>query len=74
MFGSIGWQEIILIILIILLLFGASRIPEVMKSLGKGVREFKKAIKGIESEVDEKEEPSTKDVGSPKDEKDTKES
>ena len=60
MFGSIGWQEIILIILIILLLFGARRIPEVMKSLGKGVREFKKAIKGIESEVEDKDEKEEK--------------
>ena len=60
MFGSIGWQEIILIIIIILLLFGARRIPEVMKSLGKGVREFKKAIKGIESEVEDKDEKEEK--------------
>jgi sec-independent protein translocase protein TatA len=52
MFG-IGWQEILLILVIVLLLFGARRIPEVMKSLGKGVREFKKGIKEVTGEDDE---------------------
>jgi len=50
MFG-IGWQEILLIALIVLLLFGAKRIPEVMRSVGKGIRELKKGMKDIESEV-----------------------
>jgi sec-independent protein translocase protein TatA len=43
MFG-VGWQEILLIVLIVLLLFGAKRIPEVMRSIGKGVRELKKGM------------------------------
>jgi sec-independent protein translocase protein TatA len=62
MFG-IGWGEILIIVLIVLLLFGASRIPEVMKSLGKGVREFKKGMKdiGTEAEEDEKSEPKEKE-------------
>jgi sec-independent protein translocase protein TatA len=51
MFGHFGWQEILLILLIIILLFGATRIPSIMKSMGKGVREFKK---GISAEDDEK--------------------
>jgi len=50
MFG-IGWQEILLIALIVLLLFGARKIPEMMRSLGKGIRELKKGMKDIESEV-----------------------
>jgi sec-independent protein translocase protein TatA len=50
MFG-IGWQEILLIALIVLLLFGAKKIPEVMRSVGKGIRELKKGMKDIESEV-----------------------
>jgi len=48
MFG-IGWQEILLIIVIVLLLFGAKRIPEVMRSIGKGVRELKQGMKDIDS-------------------------
>ncbi len=51
--GNIGFREILIIILIVLLLFGARRIPEVMKAFGKGVKEFKKAAKEIESSVDE---------------------
>jgi sec-independent protein translocase protein TatA len=50
MFG-IGWQEILLIALIVLLLFGAKKIPEVMRSVGKGIRELKKGMKDIEAEV-----------------------
>ena len=40
MFGQIGMQEIILILFILLLLFGAKRLPELGQSLGKGIREF----------------------------------
>lgn len=60
MFG-IGWQEILLIALIVLLLFGARRIPEVMKSIGKGIRELKKGMKEIETEV--KDDGDKKDPG-----------
>ncbi|HPD34021.1 MAG TPA: twin-arginine translocase TatA/TatE family subunit [Bacteroidota bacterium] len=42
--SSIGWGEILIIALIILLLFGARKIPEMMKSLGSGIKEFKKAV------------------------------
>jgi sec-independent protein translocase protein TatA len=44
--GRIGTFEIILIILVIVLLFGARRIPDLMRSLGSGVREFKKGARG----------------------------
>lgn len=50
MFGSFGWQEILLILLIIIVLFGASRIPEIMKSMGKGVKAFKKGISDDDEE------------------------
>ncbi|NQU10098.1 twin-arginine translocase TatA/TatE family subunit [bacterium] len=46
------WMWTIVIVLIVLLLFGARRIPEVMKSLGQGVKEFKKAAKEIQADVD----------------------
>jgi sec-independent protein translocase protein TatA len=52
--GRIGTFEIILIILVIVLLFGARRIPELMRSLGSGVREFKKGARGEPSEEDSK--------------------
>ena len=43
-----GWVEIVLIVVIVLLLFGAKRIPELMKGLGRGAREFKEGLKGDE--------------------------
>ena len=49
--GFLGPQEIILIVLALLLLFGGRKIPELMKGLGKGMKEFKKA----KSEMDEEE-------------------
>ena len=51
MFG-IGTQEIIFIVLIVLLFFGGKKIPELMKGLGKGVRSFKEGIKGVENDLD----------------------
>jgi sec-independent protein translocase protein TatA len=50
MFG-LGTSEIILIALVILVLFGSKKIPEMMQGLGKGIREFKKASKDIEEEI-----------------------
>ena len=43
---TIGWGEILLIALIILLLFGARKIPELMQSLGKGMKSFKDGMNG----------------------------
>ena len=50
MFG-LGTPEIILIAIVILVLFGAKKIPELMQGLGKGVREFKKASSGVENDI-----------------------
>jgi sec-independent protein translocase protein TatA len=44
--GMIGWPQILLILAIVILLFGGKKIPELMKGLGKGVKEFKDASKG----------------------------
>lgn len=49
--GIIGGSEIIVILLIVLVLFGGKKIPELMKGLGKGVKEYKKAMNGVEEEV-----------------------
>ncbi|HEY7472843.1 MAG TPA: twin-arginine translocase TatA/TatE family subunit [Gemmatimonadota bacterium] len=53
MFGQIGMQEIILILFILLLLFGARRLPELGQSLGKGIREFKRGLNEIKEDLDE---------------------
>ena len=50
MFG-LGMQEVLVIALIILLLFGGAKIPELMKGLGKGVKSFKDGMKEIDDEV-----------------------
>ena len=51
LFLGMGWQEIMLLVLVILLFFGAKRIPELARGLGKGIREFKDASKEIKSEI-----------------------
>lgn len=51
MFGNLGAGEIMIIVLVILLLFGAKKIPELAQGLGKGMREFKKSLKDVEDEI-----------------------
>ncbi|OGU77782.1 MAG: preprotein translocase subunit TatA [Ignavibacteria bacterium RBG_16_34_14] len=51
MFGNLGAGEIILIVLVILLLFGAKKIPELARGLGKGMSEFKKGLKDVENDI-----------------------
>jgi sec-independent protein translocase protein TatA len=50
--GFLGPQEIILIVLALLLLFGGRKIPELMKGLGKGMKEFKKAKEEMDDDED----------------------
>ena len=52
-FGSIGMPELLIILLVVLLLFGAKRLPELARGLGKGIREFKDATKNVEKEFKE---------------------
>lgn len=49
--SGLGFNEILLIGLVVLVFFGAKKIPEFMKGLGKGVREFKSGIKDVQDEV-----------------------
>lgn len=49
--GSLGTGEIIVIVLVVLLLFGGKKIPELMKGVGKGVKSFKDGINGLEDEI-----------------------
>jgi len=52
MFGNLGFPEILIIMVIVLLLFGAKRIPEIAGSMGKGIKEFKKNINDATREID----------------------
>lgn len=51
LFMGLGMQEILVIFIIILLLFGGKKIPELMKGAGKGVKAFKDGMKGIEDDL-----------------------
>lgn len=53
LFGSLGFWEIALIVLVVLLLFGGKKIPELMRGLGKGVKSFKEGMKDVEDDVKE---------------------
>ena len=53
LFGSLGFWEIGLIVLVVLVLFGGKKIPELMRGLGKGVKSFKEGMKDVEDDVKE---------------------
>lgn len=55
---NVGWTEGLIVVGILVLLFGARKLPELGKSLGEGIKEFKKASKNITSDVDDTEQPS----------------
>jgi len=50
----IGWPQIVLIVVIVLILFGGKKLPELMKGLGKGMKEFKDATKEVNDDNKEK--------------------
>ena len=49
--GNIGTGEIVIIAIVVLLLFGGKKIPELMKGIGKGVKNFKDGVKGLEDDI-----------------------
>lgn len=51
MFGNLGTTEILLILLFILIFFGAKKIPDLAQGLGKGIREFRKAARDIQEDI-----------------------
>ncbi|MCM1531367.1 MAG: twin-arginine translocase TatA/TatE family subunit [Bacteroides sp.] len=53
--GILGWPELLALAVLVLLLFGGKKIPELMKGLGKGVRSFKDGVNGVEKDLDVKE-------------------
>lgn len=67
--GSLGFWEILLIVLVIILLFGGKKIPELMRGLGKGMKSFRQGMNEVETEIKE----ATKDFDSLDPAKDTDE-
>lgn len=60
MIGSLGWQELLIILVILALLFGASRVSDLGGALGRGIREFRSEARGEEDEsADDADAPST---------------
>lgn len=53
MFENIGSGELLIILLVVLVLFGGKKIPEIAQGIGKGIREFKKAVNNVEDEIKE---------------------
>ena len=51
MFGNLGFGELMMIMVIVLVLFGAKRVPEISASFGKGIREFKRNLNDVESTI-----------------------
>jgi len=51
MFENVGMGELLVILIVVLLLFGSKKIPEIAQGLGKGIREFKKSIKEVEDQI-----------------------
>jgi len=64
--GGFGMGEMILLFLVVLLLFGARRLPEIGSALGKGIREFKSSVREIEHELKVPDDPKHKSTPPPK--------
>jgi sec-independent protein translocase protein TatA len=59
--GNIGWQGVLIILLVLLVIFGPKRLPEMGRSLGRGIREFKDSVTGTEKD----EEPEKVELAAP---------
>jgi sec-independent protein translocase protein TatA len=59
--GWIGTPEIIIIVIVVVLLFGGRKIPELMRGIGKGVKEFREGIGGEDDKKGEEDKPKSKD-------------
>ncbi len=53
LFGSFGFQELLIVLLIVVFLFGARKIPEIARGLGEGIRGFRSSLKGDTADKDE---------------------
>jgi sec-independent protein translocase protein TatA len=50
---AVGWQEILVIVVVVLILFGGRKIPELARGIGRGMREFKREMRGVREDLDE---------------------
>jgi len=57
MFGNLGFSEILMLMVLFLLVFGAKRLPEIGSAMGKGIREFKKSMREVQDEIERPEPP-----------------
>jgi sec-independent protein translocase protein TatA len=62
---GLGGMEVVLILAVVLILFGAKKIPELAKGLGSGIKEFKKATKEVTDEIQNADSPSTANTATP---------
>ncbi len=51
--GGVGWQEILIIVFVMLLLFGGKKLPELARSMGRGLRHFKEELHGVKKQISE---------------------
>ena len=69
MFAMLGWMEMVVIGLVVLLFFGAKRLPEIFKGMGQGIKEFKKATREVNDDFQrsiEQDEPPPRKVAASK--------
>ncbi len=66
-FGPIGWQELLIILFIVLLFFGPKRLPDMAEALGKSVQKFKKASRDTRDEIESYAEKQKTEIGEGKD-------
>jgi sec-independent protein translocase protein TatA len=69
MIGSLGWQELLIILVILALIFGASRVSDLGGALGRGIREFRTEARRPDEEDEEEEASTTSDAAASKEER-----
>jgi sec-independent protein translocase protein TatA len=62
MLSDLGWEKIVIILLVLFIFFGAKKLPEMAQGLGKGIKEFKKALKDDDKEDDKSVKTDSKDT------------
>ena len=62
MFENIGFGELLIILVVVLVLFGSKKIPELAKGLGKGISEFKKGLREVEDEIKKEDKTENKQI------------
>ncbi len=65
MLGTLGWQELLIILVILALLFGASRVSDLGGALGRGIREFRQEARSEDEDEEEQDQGRTVQAGSP---------